>query len=522
MDSMNNKTVVLIAFEEQDNLGIGYLGSSLQQGGFQVQVVDFRIGKNEILSILELLDPLIVGFSIIFQHYIDDFRNLIGFLRAKKVKCHFSAGGHYPSLSYEELFGLIPDLDSVVLFEGEITFLELAHALLEDLDWKNILGIAYQKNGQVYTTGLRPLEKDLDRFPPPLRRPLQKYAFDKKFATLLAGRGCFYNCAFCSIHEFYSTPPGPIKRVRQPEMVVREMELLHEQGCSVFLFQDDDFPINYQKGSWLDSYLKGLKDNGLNNDEIIWKINCRPDEVSYETFSTMKSHGLFLTYLGIESGTDEGLARMNKHTKVETNLEAVQILKDLEIVFDFGFMLFDPSSTIESISRNIDFLETICCDGSSPITFCKMLPYAGTKIERELRSAGRLIGRVGREDYHFVDPNVDNLYTLMVKCFADWIGDHDGVLNLARWVRYFLAVYRKHYTVTEKYLEQAEEAQRIIAMSNAYFIQVSREMLAQHHIINTDYSLWEMKIIEKVRNSHEQFRKDLNSVIDSVETLTLS
>jgi hypothetical protein len=63
--------------------------------------------------------------------------------------------------------------------------------------------------GKAVGTGhnqLRPLEPDLDRFPISIPDGLEDFALDKKFATLIAGRGCIYNCVFCDIRKFYGQP----------------------------------------------------------------------------------------------------------------------------------------------------------------------------------------------------------------------------------------------------------------------------------------------------------------------------
>ncbi len=61
------------------------------------------------------------------------------------------------------------------------------------------------------------------------------------------------------------------------------MDFLHKkQDCSVFLFEDDDFPVKTKNGSeWIDEFCKELKRKKL-ADKIIWKINCRPDEIDYD------------------------------------------------------------------------------------------------------------------------------------------------------------------------------------------------------------------------------------------------
>jgi len=49
---------------------------------------------------------------------------LLFVLRAHGIDCHFTMGGHVPSLSCEPTLDLIPELDSIVRFEGEMTLLE--------------------------------------------------------------------------------------------------------------------------------------------------------------------------------------------------------------------------------------------------------------------------------------------------------------------------------------------------------------------------------------------------------------
>ena len=43
-------------------------------------------------------------------------------------------GGHFPSLSYEQTLELVPELDSIVRFEGESTLLELVDAVSQILN----------------------------------------------------------------------------------------------------------------------------------------------------------------------------------------------------------------------------------------------------------------------------------------------------------------------------------------------------------------------------------------------------
>ena len=514
---VTERYVVFVGFTDQDNLGIGYIASVLLDAGFKPVILDVRLGVNEIRDEILNLKPVLVGFSIIFQYHIYQFRDLVAELRQSGIRSHFTAGGHYPSLRHEELLTLIPDLDSVVLFEGEHTCLELVRALVRGEEWRRIHGLAYLKGGKVVATPLRPLEKDLDVFPPPVRPPLREYVLGKKHATILAGRGCLYDCSFCSIRQFYSKPPGPLKRLRRPEMVVREMELLHEQkNCSVFMFQDDDFPLSSSAGrQWIGEFCRLLERNALGR-EILWKINCRPDEVDGGLFARMRECGLFLVYLGIECGTDSDLKLMNKQMTADVSERNVGLLNHLQIQWDFGFMLFNPDSTYDSILENIAFLGRICEDGSSPLTFCKMLPYAETRIEKELAKQGRLKGRPGFLDYDFVDPTLEDFYVFLAESFNEWVGSREGILNFARWVRYYLAVARKYYPATPGLDSWERRIRALISETNRYFLDSVRALTPVFSRGEATQDLWHSRA-EEIGQKCSDYRVRFEGAIRDLE-----
>jgi radical SAM superfamily enzyme YgiQ (UPF0313 family) len=190
--------------------------------------------------------------------------------------------------------------------------------------------------------------------------------------------------------------------------VVAEMVELYEQdGVRFFNFQDDDFAAKTrEQRNWLDQFLDEMSGAGL-SERVIWKIACRVDDVDLEIMRQCQKHGLAGVYLGVESGNPTGLQALNKHVTVQQNTAAIQTLKDLNLSFEIGFMLFDPSSTVDTVAQNIHFLRKMMLDGKAPVNFCKMLPYAGTPIETQLKREGRLRGTISQPDYSFHDPRLD-------------------------------------------------------------------------------------------------------------------
>ena len=439
----DGRPVILIGFQRQGNLGLGYLAATLRRCGHTVEVLDFERQPADILAAARRLDPVLIGFSLIFQFYIRKFGALIRYLRDNGVNCHFTMGGHYPTLSYRQTLLTVPELDSVVRYEGELTLLELVDALNAGGEWRNIEGIAYRHQDEFIATAARKLMPNLDQLPYPDRdfEPLR--VLGRTIMPLLASRGCARTCSFCSIHTFYRTAPGKVVRTRRPAEVVKEMTMLLEQhGATIFLFQDDDFPLFGKVWRrWANEFVDELYRADLPG-RVIWKINCRADAVEPELFARMRDAGLYIVYMGLESGTEEGLKTLNKEITVEENLRAVRILKNLGIMFEFGFMLLDPSSTFESVAANVDFLRAIVGDGSAGATFCKMLPYDGTPIKDELERAGRLRGDVCAPDYPFLDPRLEDFYQVLARTLdvTGWIHGHKALSWQLNWAWHEIAV----------------------------------------------------------------------------------
>jgi anaerobic magnesium-protoporphyrin IX monomethyl ester cyclase len=418
----NQTDVALIGYQDQGNLGMGYLAAVLRQHGHTTEMIDVRDDPVEIL--LRLIDrqPIIVGFSLIFQAFLPQFRRVASHLRAAGITSHFTIGGHFASLCHNEVFAHFPELDSVVRYEGEQTLLELVDRLKAGEDWRVVHGIAYLEHGDVVATAARALVADLDSLPFP-HRP---YDADRigGFLTLplLASRGCARRCSFCSIHTFYRTAPGKVVRVRKAAKVVEEMLYLERyRQVRIFLFQDDDFPLWRAVGRrWATELANRLHDSGL-ADRTIWKISCRAEYVEPELFSMLRDAGLFLVYMGIESGVESGLEILHKQMTIEQNATGVQTLKDLGVIFGYGFMLFDPSSSFESVRQNVAFLRRIVGDGSAAATFSRMLPYGGTPIRDQLQKEGRLRGDLTRPDYIFLDHRLDEYYPLLTQTVRPWI-----------------------------------------------------------------------------------------------------
>jgi radical SAM superfamily enzyme YgiQ (UPF0313 family) len=327
----------------------------------------------------------------------------------------------------------------------------------------------------VVVTEPRALVQDLDALPLPYRPYVPEQIGGFPTLPLLASRGCARRCSFCSIHTFYRTAPGKVVRVRKPANVVEEMLHLHSHyGVRVFLFQDDDFPLWGKVGRrWACELADRIRDSGL-SDRTVWKISCRGEYVDPELFSNLRDAGLFLVYMGIESGTEQGLKILNKEMTAHENLSAVQTLKQVGILFSYGFMLFDPSSTFESVRENLNFLRRIVGDGSAAATFCRMLPYGGTPIRDLLQKEGRLRGDLTHPDYDFLDRRLNEYHHLLSQAVRPWI-HNEGVSNELNYAWDELETVRRLVPGVQRFADYAAALRSLTGESNEQLFRLVEE-----------------------------------------------
>jgi anaerobic magnesium-protoporphyrin IX monomethyl ester cyclase len=486
--------VLLIGYENQENLGLRSIIAYLQAKEHTAMLVPYVPGKDDlVLKEIRAHNPQLVGFSLIFQFSIETFSTLMRYLRQNGVHAHFTAGGHFPSLRPTETLELIPDLDSIVRFEGEETLLELLQCLEKPECWNRVKGIAYRGICSSIETEHRPLIKNLDELPFVHRNEPTQTVGGIRIASMLASRGCLFNCSFCSIRQFYGTVPGKLRRSRSPENVVEEMHALFRQrDVRFFSFQDDDFASNspVQK-TWIRAFLKALRDKKLDSS-IKWKISCRVDDIEPDLLQEMARHGLFAIYLGVESGNQAGLNTLNKQVSVQKNLDAIAIVKSFNLALSIGFMLFDPSSTASSIAENIRFLSTIGHDGYFPVNFGKMLPYAGTPIEQQLRDSGRLTGTVTHPDYEFSSLDLNWYAFLVQKLFARRNFSPEGIASLQSTDFEYRLIEALDRERAANLLQQ-EKLRKLISQSNTLAIETLNDLLEAIETMGADAFLREEK-----------------------------
>jgi hypothetical protein len=198
----------------------------------------------------------------------------------------------------------------------------------------------------------------------------------------------------------------------------------------------------------------------------------------------------------------------------ETCFRGVQTLRELEIGFDFGFMLFQPESSFDSLRENLRFMERICRDGYTPVTFLRLLPYYGTQVEKDLREQGRIRGVPGSLDYNFLTESLDACWPAVSDCFAEWLWGRWGVVNLARWVRNYLAVgdfFHSEHSIPSKYRKRYIDT---VTRGNLWLSENLTKLFDYYE--SGDYLKDGGKLKEQIRANAETMNKQLGKSLKKI------
>ena len=408
--------VALVGAELEENLGLRYMASSLERVGHEVAIIPYNSEDDLSATVAKIgsFHPLITGLSMVFTGRAREFCHLAGALREGGYEGHLIAGGHFASFNSEQLLRDFPAFDSVGLGEGE----ELMCALAGGLDkLAGIPGLCYRQADGSLATNLSPGNpQNLDSLPFPKRIDFHDY-YDKRIASILSSRGCWRDCAFCSINAWYERGGGKKFRIRSVENIVAEMkELYFQHGIRIFNFQDDNFFVpNPEKALRRFEELRaGLKREGV--EGIAIAIKARPDSITRDCIRVLDDLGLFRVFLGVENASQRGLHNLNRKCDFEQILNALRILNDFDIHVAFNLLMFEPDTVMDDILINLRFMERHI---ENPLNFCRAEAYAGTGLEAKLASESRLLGDYFGFDYRLNDPHCEAFHQIANYAFFD-------------------------------------------------------------------------------------------------------
>jgi len=349
-------------------MGLYSVGAVLKENHYDVEILDWHeINRTpeKVKEVLAKKKPDVIGFSVLHGNRwgaIDIART------AKQLnpKTQVVFGGIGATFLWEHLLTHFPEVDVVVLGEGEWTFLNLVRHFekKQDQGLAQIRGIAYRENGKILKTAQPDPIRDLDGLPIPSKHFLYEH--------VSSSRGCAWNCSFCGSPQFW----GRNIRWRSPENFVEELEMLFRKGVSFFYFSDDTFTLDPKR---VIEICKRIIEKNL---KISWYAISRVDQVDEEMLYWMRRAGCIQISYGVESGSVKIRKALGKPVKTEQIRRAFALTTRYGILSRAYFIYGAPGETWETIQETIDLMDEI-----KPLSaiFYILDVFPGTRLYSDLK-----------------------------------------------------------------------------------------------------------------------------------------
>ncbi len=190
----------------------------------------------------------------------------------------------------------------------------------------------------------------------------------KPFLTMMASRGCPFNCPFCP----YIVQQGAPLRARTNEDVINELKHLKSTyGVRSILFRDLTFTIKMKATKEL---MKLIIEADL---DIEFGCETRLDRLDDELIELMQQANFKSINVGIESPNEDILSKAGRRT-IENNemIKKVRKLEECGILVQAFYILGLEDDTRESMEKTIRFSYML---NTFSAQFCVYTPFPGTK-----------------------------------------------------------------------------------------------------------------------------------------------
>lgn len=355
-------------------LGLSYVAAVLEQNGVEVKVLDMLVSQfseEKVRRCMAEFSPEVVGITAVTMNYPASSR-ILRVCKSFDENVITVIGGPHVTFCAEQTLKEAPWIDIVVRAQGEFAMLDIVRGKKP----AEISGLVFRDGDNIVATGDSPWIENLDEIPLPARHlfPLAKYRAFNAGGSLITGRGCPFNCIFCAGHRM----TGRRVRLRNPKLVVDEMEMIQELGFKEIYVEDDLLTLNHPH---VHAICDEILSRGL---RIRWNAFSRVDTITRELLKKMKLAGCYGLVFGVESGNQQILDRVKKKITLKKAKQAVAMTKEMGMSAVTSFILGLPGETRKTMRQSYDLAKRL----DAPYCLHVLAPFPGTEVREKAREYG--------------------------------------------------------------------------------------------------------------------------------------
>ena len=367
-------------------LGVAYLAAALRAKDLPVEVFDATLVPNPLEALRERLSAThydLVGITALTS-MLAAVRDIAALVNEVSPETKVILGGPHATVAPDEALAL-PGVDAISLGEGEVTLPALLQA---GLDFTDQPGFWYRRDGEIVKNAPADCIADLDSIPFPAWDLLDMSRYMRLWyqldavkpglqgTSVIASRGCPFNCAYCQ--PTLRTIFGAKVRRRSPGNIIAELRELKDRfHIDGVMWLDDTFLLDR---AWMKELCEGMIAERL---DLLWGANVRADVADRETLAMMQAAGLRVIHVGIESATQRILDEVyRKGITLEQVRETVHMGHDLGLRVRGYFMLGAPGETEAEARATLRLADHLPLDD---VTFSITTPLPYTHLYEDTK-----------------------------------------------------------------------------------------------------------------------------------------
>jgi radical SAM superfamily enzyme YgiQ (UPF0313 family) len=355
-------------------LALRYLKAYAERDFHPIEIVEYTI-KDPAMNIVSDLyqrQPDVIGFSCYIWN-IEETIIVIRMLRKIMPQVKIVLGG--PEVSYDTDYWMkrLPEVDYIVMGEGEETFHHLLMELSGEGKMHFVFGLAYRNGSEVVINPGRP-KLDLNTIPSPHRFAEDLPHLPTRIVYFETSRGCPFSCQFCLSSIEVGVRYFDIERTKA------DLLYLIRSGAKLIKFVDRTFNIKRDYAMEIFQFL--IEHHG----GCVFQFEITADIMRPEVLEYLAEHappGIFRFEIGVQSTNDltnELVKRRQNFTKLSRTVTMIKESGKIDQHLDLIAGL--PEEDYDSFRKTFNDVFALRPE-ELQLGFLKLLRGTGLRIDAE-------------------------------------------------------------------------------------------------------------------------------------------